>query len=298
MSKRRIWIIAGIAAAAVIALVIVLLVVDAQRRGDEAALAEQQRAEQAEAAERRQAEQDRRAAEKQAAEERAAAEAAAAAEQQRLADEQAAAEQAAAEAAAAARAGSIDDPASITVVVNKQRPLNPIDYAPGDLVWPNVPNNNGQPMRAEAAAAIEQMYAAASADGAPFVIASAYRDYHMQTGLFQSYVQRDGVAAAETYSARPGHSEHQTGLVADVDDGSGCAFQFCFGDTAAGTWVRDNAYRFGFIVRYNQDQQGITGYIYEPYHLRYVGPEVAGQMRAQGIVNLEDYFGLPAAPTY
>jgi D-alanyl-D-alanine carboxypeptidase len=192
----------------------------------------------------------------------------------------------------------IDSPSSITVVVNKQRPLNPIDWAPDDLVWPNVPNNNGQPMRAEAAQAIESMYAAALADGAPFVIASGYRDYATQVGLFDSYVQRDGVEAAETYSARPGHSEHQTGLVADVDDGSGCTFDVCFGNTAAGTWVRENAHRFGFIVRYNQDQQGVTGYIYEPYHLRYVGPQVAGEMHAQGIVNLEDFFGLPAAPTY
>lgn len=192
----------------------------------------------------------------------------------------------------------IDSASSITVVVNKQRPLSPIDWAPNDLVWPEVPNNNGQPMRAEAAHAIESMYAAAVADGAPFVIASGYRDYATQRGLFDSYVQRDGVAAAETYSARPGHSEHQTGLVADIDDGSGCAFDVCFGQTAAGSWVRENAHRFGFIVRYGDGQQATTGYIYEPYHLRYVGADVASAMHAQGVATLEGFFGLPAAPGY
>ncbi|MFC6233981.1 D-alanyl-D-alanine carboxypeptidase family protein [Leucobacter soli] len=192
----------------------------------------------------------------------------------------------------------IDSPDSITVVVNKQRPLTPEGWAPDDLVMPDVPNNNGQPMRKPAARAIEKMHAAASADGAPFVIASAYRPYDMQVDLFQSYVNRDGVEAAETYSARPGHSEHQTGLVADVDDGSGCAFEFCFGATAAGAWIRENANRYGFIVRYPEGQQETTGYIYEPYHLRYVGKEVAGLMHEQGVETLEEFFGLDPAPTY
>lgn len=192
----------------------------------------------------------------------------------------------------------IDSPDSITVVVNKHRPLDPADWAPDDLVMPDVPNNNGQPLRKAAARAIEKMHAAASAAGAGFVIASGYRPYAMQVDLFQSYVDRDGVEAAETYSARPGHSEHQTGLVADVDDGSGCAFEFCFGDTAAGVWIRKNAYRYGFIVRYNKGQEGVTGYIYEPYHLRYIGKKASKAMHKQGIQNLEDFFGLEPAPTY
>lgn len=193
---------------------------------------------------------------------------------------------------------NIDRPESITVVVNKQRPLDPKEWEPRDLIMPEVPNNNGQPLRAPAAKAIERMYRAASEAGAPFVIASAYRPYQMQVELFDSYVARDGVEAAETYSARAGHSEHQTGLVADVDDGSGCAFSECFASTAAGTWIRANAHRYGFVVRYPEGSQAITGYIYEPFHLRYVGPKVARDMRAQGISTLEEYFGLPAAPSY
>lgn len=193
----------------------------------------------------------------------------------------------------------LDSPDSITVVVNKQRPLNPIDWQPGDLVLPaGIPNTNGQPMRAEAAAALEQMHAAASAEGFPFIITSAYRGYGLQASLFESYSARDGVAAAETYSARPGHSEHQTGLAADLDDGSGCAFMDCFGQTPTGLWLRENAHRFGFILRYDQGQQPVVGYIYEPWHFRYVGTGIAGDMRARGIVNLEEYFGLPAAPGY
>ena len=202
-------------------------------------------------------------------------------------------------AAGPAAAANIDDPASIAVVVNKQRPLQPISWEPGDLRMPaGIPNPNGQPLRAEAATALEAMYAEAAAAGVPFIITSGYRGYGLQTSLFESYTARDGLAAAETYSARPGHSEHQTGLAADLDDGSGCSLDSCFGDTAAGRWLRENAHRFGFILRYDAGQQPVVGFIYEPWHFRYVGAQVAGDMRARGIANLEDYFGLPAAPTY
>ncbi len=205
-----------------------------------------------------------------------------------------------AKAAEEAKAGAASgDPAAITVVVNKQRPLNPIGWEPTDLRMPaGIPNTNGQPLRAEAATALEAMYAEASAAGVPFVITSAYRSYGTQTSLFESYAARDGVAAAETYSARPGHSEHQTGLAADLDDGSGCAFESCFGDTGAGQWLRANAHRFGFILRYDAGQEPTVGFIYEPWHFRYVGTAVSEDMHARGVVNLEDYFGLPAAPTY
>jgi len=202
------------------------------------------------------------------------------------------------EAERAARERAISDPSSITVVINKQRPFDPIDWAPDDLVAPNIPNRKGQPLRAEAARAIEKMYAAAKADGAPFVIGSAYRSYSLQVATFNGFVARDGVAAAETYSARPGHSEHQTGLVADIDDNGGCYLEACFGETAAGKWVASNGHRYGFIVRYQPDQQETSGYIYEPWHLRYVGVTVATEMHDQGILNLEDYFDLPKAPTY
>ncbi|GAB2556304.1 hypothetical protein GCM10027033_12130 [Leucobacter ruminantium] len=193
---------------------------------------------------------------------------------------------------------SLDDPASLQVVVNKQRPLNPIDWAPSDLVMPNVPNANGQPLRAEAAAALEAMHAEATAAGVPFTLVSAFRDYNLQTSLFNNYAASDGIAAAETYSARPGHSEHQTGLAADISECMGCGLSEAFGETPQGQWARANAPRFGFILRYDQGQEPVVGYVYEPWHFRYVGTEIAMDMQAKGIVNLEEYLGLPAAPTY
>ncbi|WP_449281787.1 M15 family metallopeptidase [Leucobacter sp.] len=194
----------------------------------------------------------------------------------------------------------LNSPASITVVVNKKRPLSPIRWAPGDLVMPaGIPNTNGQPVRRKTAQALQSMNAAMRAEiGRGFIITSGFRSYEYQAQLFNNYVARDGLAAAESYSARPGHSEHQTGLAVDLDDGLGCGFQGCFGVSAAGQWLRHNAYRFGFILRYDSGQQHIVGYIYEPWHFRYVGTAVARDMHDRGYVNLETYFQLPAAPRY
>lgn len=193
---------------------------------------------------------------------------------------------------------SLDDPASITVVVNKQRPLAPITWAPNDLANPEIPNSTGQPLRYEAAVALEQMYAEASAAGVPFAIVSGFRSYDLQTSLFNNYAANYGVAAAETFSARPGHSEHQTGLAVDISECLGCPLSEAFGSMPQGLWARENAHRFGFIMRYDQGQQPVVGYVYEPWHFRYVGVDVATDMHQRGIANLEDYYGLPAAPNY
>lgn len=194
---------------------------------------------------------------------------------------------------------SIDDPSSVWVVSNKLRPLNPIDWVPEDLVMPDgITSRNGQPLRAEAAASAAAMLEAAEDDGVWFLIGSAYRDYALQTSLYDRYVQRDGQAAADTYSARPGHSEHQTGLAADFDDGGACYLDWCFGDTSAGIWLRENAAEHGWIMRYPEGYDHITGFMYEPWHYRYVGPDLALEMREQGILTLEEFFDLPAAPDY
>ena len=197
-------------------------------------------------------------------------------------------------------APNLTSPGSITVVVNKKRPLSPIRWAPGDLVMPaGIPNVNGQPVRTEVARALERMHRAMRAEiGRGFNILSGFRSYETQERLFNSYAARDGVAAAERYSARPGHSEHQTGLAVDLDDGSGCGISECFGRTPVGRWLRDNAHRFGFILRYDSGQEHVVGYLYEPWHFRYVGTAVAQDMRSRGFVNLENYFRLPAAPRY
>lgn len=188
---------------------------------------------------------------------------------------------------------SIDAPDSTWVVVNKLRPLDPIAYAPADL----VDAGGGHQMRAEAAQAMRAMQAEAAAAGLGISVQSAYRSFEYQQGLFGNATARFGVAGAEQRSARPGFSEHQTGLTADVG-GGGCDIERCFGDTAEGRWVVANAHRWGFVIRYPLGSEQVTGYQYEPWHLRYVGPEPATEMHDTGVATLEEFFGLPPAPDY
>lgn len=197
-------------------------------------------------------------------------------------------------------AADIDDPDSYSVVVNKLRPLSPIDYAPSDLVSVPVPHTNTPTLRADAASAVVEMFEAFSADtGLQLQSLSAYRPYSTQVSIYENGVATQGREFTDTVSARPGHSEHQTGLAIDVGAvPSTCDFQACFGDTPQGLWVAENAHRFGFIVRYPEGLTHITGFVYEPWHLRYVGVDLAGDLRASGVPTLEEYFGLPAAPDY
>jgi len=188
---------------------------------------------------------------------------------------------------------SIDGPDSIWVVVDKLRPMNPIDYAPADL----VDVGGGHQMRAEAAAALHQMFADAAAQDLRLDVDSAYRSYTYQQNTFASGVARLGEAQALRGIAQPGYSEHQTGLTADIG-GGGCAIDPCFASTAHGRWVAENAYRYGFVIRYPDGLEEVTGYRYEPWHVRYVGVDLATEMRTEGVPTLEQFFGLPAAPSY
>lgn len=193
---------------------------------------------------------------------------------------------------------SIDDPNSIWVISNKRRPLNPSSYAPSDLRMPNARNANGQPLRALTACAVEQMIAGAAAAGISLSISSAYRSYDLQVQTYNGFVNNYGQAHADTTSARPGHSEHQTGLAVDLDDGTGCNLSPCFADKPGGQWLATNAANYGFVMRYPNGLQGITGFNFEPWHYRYVGPELAMKVKNSGAQTLEQYFGLPAAPDY
>lgn len=181
---------------------------------------------------------------------------------------------------------SVDDPSSIWVVVNKKRPL-PAGYAPNDL--------SGQ-LRGEVSAKLSELITAAKNAGVNYKIISGYRSYGAQSGVYNSYVQKDGAAKADTYSARPGHSEHQTGLAADLGTGQ-CDLEICFGDTAGGRWLAENAHKYGFIISYPTGKETITGYQYEPWHTRYVGTELASELKKQG-QTMQEFFGLPAAPNY
>jgi zinc D-Ala-D-Ala carboxypeptidase len=197
---------------------------------------------------------------------------------------------------------SLTAPTSPWVIVNKHRPLRPANYVPADLVQPNVAlavAGEAAQLNFTTAAAAERMFAAAAADGVTMTLASGYRSYATQVVTYNGWVSSEGRAAADTASARPGYSEHQTGWAFDIGDGGGaCAFQPCFAEQPAATWAKANAYRFGFVVRYPLNQHRTTGYFYESWHLRYLGVEAATDMRKRGIATLEQYFGVEAAPDY
>lgn len=197
---------------------------------------------------------------------------------------------------------SLTDPASPWVVVNKHRPLSPVAYVPADLVQPAIRlavSGEAALLNSTTAAAAEAMFAAAAAAGVTMTLASGYRSFATQTVTYNNYVNSRGQTEADTASARPGHSEHQTGWSFDIGDGGGaCGFQPCFAEQPAAVWAKANAHRFGFVVRYPWMFHPITGYYYEPWHLRFIGAEAAADMQKQGIATLEEYFGLEAAPAY
>lgn len=168
---------------------------------------------------------------------------------------------------------------SMTALVNKQHSLKP-DYEPEDLVSVTVPTLSERPepnkLRQEAATALKKMFSEALTANIKLYALSGYRSYETQLKLFNNYSKREGEEAANRYSARAGQSEHQTGLAMDVTSKS-VDFQLheMFGETKEGIWVKNNAHTFGFIIRYPKNKEEITGYIYEPWHLRYLGVDVA-----------------------
>ena len=197
---------------------------------------------------------------------------------------------------------SLTDPASPWVVVNKHRPLTPAAYVPADLVAPRVrlaTSGEAALLNSTTAAAAEKMFASAASAGVVITLASGYRSFNTQITTYNRWVSAEGQAAADTASARPGYSEHQTGWSFDIGDGSGRdSFTPAFANQPAAVWVKANAHLFGFVVRYPWMFHEITGYYYEPWHLRYVGTDAAVDMNSRGIATLEEYFGLEAAPAY
>lgn len=197
---------------------------------------------------------------------------------------------------------SLTDPTSIWVIVNKKNGL-PDGYKPNDLVVPDVRLRLGasaeqMQLRKVTAEALKTMIDAAKKDGVDLMLGSGYRSEALQKSFYDGYVAKDGLAAADTYSARPGHSEHQTGLALDVDRADQkCHLEECFGDLPEGKWLAANAHKYGFVLRYHKNKQEITGYIYEPWHFRYVGVELAAEVYKSG-QTLEEFFNLPPANNY
>lgn len=136
--------------------------------------------------------------------------------------------------------------------------------------------------------AFNKMKSAASLDGLNIYLSSGYRSYSTQQKLYNNYAKRDGVVAADTYSARAGHSEHQTGLAFDVN-----IVNDTFANTAEAKWLAKNCYKYGFILRYPKGKTNETGYKYEPWHFRYVGVDLATKLYNNGDwITLESYFGI------
>jgi D-alanyl-D-alanine carboxypeptidase len=198
---------------------------------------------------------------------------------------------------------STTDPASPWVVVNKQHPLQPKTYIPDDLVTPTVPlrvpGNESMQLRSTTAKALESMFAVAKTDNINLMISSGYRSYTYQVSLYGSYVSSMGQARADTQSARPGFSEHQTGQALDIEPTSRkCEVAQCFADTPEGKWLVANAYRYGFILRYTPADVAVTGYESEPWHYRYVGIPLATEMHKTGVATLEQFFGVSGGQNY
>lgn len=197
---------------------------------------------------------------------------------------------------------SVNDPASLWVVVNKGRIL-PSSYVPADLIVPNVNLNesassDNMHLRKDAQVALEKLTAAASGESIKLVLVSGYRAYTTQQSVYSGYVASQGKAYADATGAQPGHSEHQTGLAADLGALSGkCQLDACFGDTTEGEWLASNVYKYGFIIRYQSGKTDLTGYAYEPWHIRYIGVELATEINKTG-QTLEQFFDLPTYTDY
>lgn len=174
------------------------------------------------------------------------------------------------------------------LIVNKTYPL-PDDYVPTNT-YKDATGQDYCPtcLDIDTYENYKLMEADAKALGLNLWIQSGYRSYNLQTRLYNDYVSRDGKSLADTYSARPGHSEHQTGLAFDLN-----TITDSFAYTDEGKWVDMNAYKYGFILRYPKSKEEITGYKYEPWHLRYVGKELAEKLYNNGDwITLEEYFNL------
>ncbi len=197
-------------------------------------------------------------------------------------------------------ARSINSASSLWVVANKLRRLNPVKFAPTDLATVVKPwgTNGTQQLRRPAALQYKKMVAAAKAEGITLVAQSGYRSYGVQASVYNSWVKRLGVTQANLQSAKPGYSEHQTGWSMDIAGTSGCTIAQCFAHTPEGEWLNSNAWKYGFHLRYPRNKKSTTGYMFEPWHYRFVGLALAKELHKTPDITLEKFFTLPAAPDY
>ena len=172
---------------------------------------------------------------------------------------------------------------------NSSSNSNGLTYKNGILIVNKkygLPSNYNPGVNATALSAFNTMKAAAKNEGINLFIISGFRSYETQKGLYNNYVKQYGQAATDTFSAKPGHSEHQTGLAFDLN-----SLDDNFGETKEGKWLSKNCHKFGFIIRYPKNKQSITGYQYEPWHVRYLGIDIATKVYNSGLC-LEEYLGI------
>ena len=184
------------------------------------------------------------------------------------------------------------NPEDLLILVNKQ---NRAPSVPLTLVKPNVtPTREAIAeniyMRPEAAKALEELFAGAADAGLTLYATSGYRSYSTQKAIFERKAAERGEKVANMSSAKPGYSEHQTGLAMDVEGETtkGSGLVEAFGDSPEGIWLAQHCHEYGFIIRYPKGKTNITGYIYEPWHVRYIGKEAAQEVTELG-VTFEEY---------
>lgn len=182
-------------------------------------------------------------------------------------------------------ASEVASGSSLEVVVNKKHPNEPLDYVPANL----VDIGNGYLLRSEAAEAYKTMSTSAATAGHTLVPVSAYRSYDTQVVVYNRWVSQLGQAEADIQSARPGYSEHQTGLAIDINT---AVPEDHFENHPAGQWLAANSWQYGFVLRFPSGKQSITGYIFEPWHYRYIGVKAATDMHNKGVTTLEEYFNV------
>ena len=181
---------------------------------------------------------------------------------------------------------------SIDILVNRTHPLDS-SYVPSDLIPVNVPfafigNDQRNFLRRPAAAALEKMFTDAKDVNLSLIGVSGYRSYDRQKMIYEQNLAVKGEDETNLYSAKPGQSEHQTGLAMDISAPSiFSALTTDFETTPEGMWLKDNAYRYGFILRYPAGKEHITGYAYEPWHFRYVGIPLAAYLKSNNLTLVE-----------
>lgn len=187
-----------------------------------------------------------------------------------------------------APAENYEDPSNVWTLVNKGRAIS-TDYTPSDLITASVSTRSNSTADEKRIRQIiddpmTELFVAAQEQGHSLMIGSAYRSAATQNSLFNTYVARVGYEQADKYSAHPGYSEHQTGLAVDISTTSQqCYLSECFIGTADGQWLAENAYKYGFHLRYPKGKESITGYNFEPWHYRYVGIDLATALHQSGL---------------